>query len=69
MISLTFTVETRVRVEKNQIIFEINIIVTIYAPVNITAVCIIFSGGQIHYECFNFAVEQAQLLTNKTAGG
>ena len=26
------------------------IIITIYAPVNITALCIIFSGGQIHYE-------------------
>ena len=25
-------------------------ILTIYAPVNITAMCIIFSGGQIHYK-------------------
>ena len=25
-------------------------VVTIYAPVNLTAPCIIFSGGQIHYE-------------------
>ena len=24
--------------------------ITIYAPVNIVAPCIIFSGGQIHYE-------------------
>ena len=26
------------------------IIITIYAPVNIMATCIILSGGQIHYE-------------------
>ena len=33
-----------------EIYVQAHCILTIYAPVNITAMCIIFSGGQIHYE-------------------
>ena len=31
-------------------VLKFNFILTIYAPVNKTATCMIFSGGQIHYE-------------------